>query len=151
MEVSSLLVKLLREILIENGENWTKVLPTVRSFLRSVIQTYQHNRFSRDIRTRILILLCDVVLNWKLCKVYGYGYFFILPTKKKRLFHSNFCYSDNSFASWLPTLPTMLCQPYISHHVLATFSVLAKQNNDLFLKNLENLVPNVLGELTVHL
>lgn len=53
---------------------------------------------------------------------------------------------DNSFAAWLPTLPTMLCQPYISHHVLATFSVLAKQNNDLFLKNLEHLVPNVLGE-----
>ncbi|KAJ6637077.1 Testis-expressed protein 10 like [Pseudolycoriella hygida] len=126
MEVSSLLVKLLREILIENGENWAKVLPNLRSFLRSVIQTYQHNRFSRDIRTRILILLCDIVLNWKLCKVYG----------------------DNSFASWLPTLPTMLCQPYISHHVLVTFSVLAKQNNDLFLKNLEHLVPNVLENLS---
>jgi len=126
IEVSSLLVKLLREILIENGENWTKPLPIVRSFLRSVIQTYQQNRFSRDIRTRILILLCDVVLNWKLCKVYG----------------------DNSFATWLPTLPTMLCQPYISHHVLATFLVLAKQNNDVFLKNLENLVPNVLENLS---
>ncbi|KAG4067129.1 hypothetical protein HA402_000120 [Bradysia odoriphaga] len=126
MEVSTLLVKLLREILVENGENWTRALPGVRSFLRSVIQMYQNNRFSRDIRTRILILLCDIVLNWKLCKVYG----------------------DNSFSAWLPTLPTMLCQPYISHHVLATFSVLAKQNNDLFLKNLEHLVPNVLENLS---
>lgn len=72
MEVSTLLVKLLREILIENGENWARVLPEVKNFLRSVIQAYKNNRFSRDIRTRILILLCDIVLNWKLCKVYGY-------------------------------------------------------------------------------
>lgn len=55
-------------------------------------------------------------------------------------------FRENTFAAWLPTLPTMLCQPYISHHVVATFSVLAKQKNELFLKNLEHLVPNVLGE-----
>lgn len=55
-------------------------------------------------------------------------------------------FRDDSFSAWLPTLPSMLCQPYISHHVLATFSVLAKQNNKTFLKHLEHLVPNVLGE-----
>lgn len=43
------------------------------------------------------------------------------------------------------TLPRMLCQPFVSQHVLNTFSCLAKQQNQLFLANLELQIPSIIG------
>lgn len=44
------------------------------------------------------------------------------------------------------TLPRMLCQPFVSQHVLSTFSCLAKQQNQLFLGNLEKHIPSIIGK-----
>lgn len=72
-EVSFALVKLLRIILIQNGESWIKSNIDVKELLVQVISLYQKGKFSKEIRTKILILLCDIVLNFKLTTVYGYG------------------------------------------------------------------------------
>lgn len=39
----------------------------------------------------------------------------------------------------------MLCQPFVSHHVLSTLTALAKQQNKMFLDNLEKHVPTIIG------
>lgn len=58
------------------------------------------------------------------------------------LYHT---YSHDLFTGWLISLPLLLCQPYVSHHVLTTFSCLAKQQNKMFLTNLEEHVPSIIG------
>lgn len=70
-EVSFMLVKLLRIILITNGENWINSNLNVKDLLKSVLALYQSGKFSKDIRSKILILLCDIGLNARLCAVYG--------------------------------------------------------------------------------
>lgn len=42
-------------------------------------------------------------------------------------------------------LPRMLCQPFVSQHVLTTFSCLAKQQNELFLNHLDEHIPSIIG------
>lgn len=70
-EVSFTLVKLLRLVLIQNGENWIKSNIDVKDLLKSVLALYQNGKFSKDIRSKVLILLCDIGLNATLCSVYG--------------------------------------------------------------------------------
>lgn len=70
-EVSFVLVKLLRVILIANGERWMKSNVSVKELLQQVIALYQRGKFSKEIKTKILILLCDIVLNYRLSTAYG--------------------------------------------------------------------------------
>lgn len=72
-EVTLALVKVLRAILIDNGERWIKLNVSVRELLQQVMALYQKGRFAKDIRTKVLILLCDIVLNYRLSIVYGYA------------------------------------------------------------------------------
>lgn len=71
-EVSFTLVKLLRVILIENGERWIGSNVGVKDLLQQVMVLYQKGKFSKEIRTKILILLCDIVLNYRLSSTYGW-------------------------------------------------------------------------------
>lgn len=71
-EVSFALVKVLRAIFIVNGENWIKSNIDVKDLLKLVMGVYQRGKFSKDIRTKVLILLCDIVLNFKLYELYGW-------------------------------------------------------------------------------
>lgn len=56
--------------------------------------------------------------------------------------------SDDLFTAWLVTLPRMLCQPFVSQHVLTTFACLARQQNRMFLQHLEEAVPDIIGKGT---
>lgn len=56
------------------------------------------------------------------------------------------CYRNELFTSWLITLPQLLCQPFVSHHVLTTFSCLAKQQNQVFLDNLADHSSSIIGK-----
>lgn len=57
------------------------------------------------------------------------------------IFHRNDLFTD-----WLVILPQMLCQPFVSQHVLITFACLAKQQNQLFLTHLEQQIPSIIGK-----
>lgn len=56
--------------------------------------------------------------------------------------------SSAVFENWLSTLPKMLSKPYISSHVLNTFSRLAKQQNRAFLQSLQTNQSDIIGECT---
>lgn len=117
-------VKLLRTILVENGHGLLETTPAIRELLAIVLEIYQRGKFPKEIRTRVLIMLCDIVLDHKLCVAYG----------------------QNIFSTWLPTLPKLLCQPYVSPHILKTFSHLARQRNPQFLAHLADHQQAILGK-----
>lgn len=116
--------KLLRTILVDNAEEWLDTIPTIRDLLANVLKIYQCGKFPKEIRTRILIMLCDIVLNHKLYNAYG----------------------QNIFSNWLQTLPNLLCLPFVSPHVLKTFSHLARQKNSIFMKHLEANQDSIIGK-----
>lgn len=94
---------------------------------------YQKKNFSKEFRTKILILLCDIVLNDKIANVYGFVYSWILNFFV--LFKYEICFRKETFKEWVEELPLLLCSSQISHHVLKTFSCLGKQQNKHFLKS----------------
>lgn len=114
----------MRTILVESAHEWLDSTPSIKELLATVLDTYQRSKFPKDIRTRILIMLCDIVLDHKLYAAYG----------------------SNIFSKWLPTLPKLLCQPYISMHILKTFSHLARQQNPLFMKHLDEYQEQIMGK-----
>lgn len=65
-------VKLLREILVENAREWISATPTTISLLNEILAMNQHGKITKEIRPKILILLCDIVSNPALSKTYGY-------------------------------------------------------------------------------
>lgn len=72
-ELSTPLIVVLREILYRNGSSWIRS-PNCRlnDLLAKTLDYYQTSKFSKDIRNRIQILLCDIVLDDKqLAKAYG--------------------------------------------------------------------------------
>lgn len=123
-----IVVKVLRTILVENANDWLSTTASIKELLASVLVNYQRGKLPKEIRTRILIMLCDIVLNHKLCSAYG----------------------QNIFNNWLPTLPTLLCQPFVSSHILKTFSHLARQRNKLFLTHLEEKQNEILGKIEMN-
>lgn len=70
-EISMALVKVIRIILIDNGERWINSNVSVKDLLQQVMSLYQKGKFAKEIRTKILILLCDIVLNYRLTSTYG--------------------------------------------------------------------------------
>lgn len=125
MDILQVFIKLLGRILVNYGQESSSTTSSIRDLLASVLTTYQRGKFPKEIRTRVLILLCDIVLDHKLYRAYG----------------------PNIFSSWLPTLPKLLCQPFVSPHVLKTFSHLARQKNPIFLKHLEANQRDIIGKI----
>lgn len=114
-DILHIVLKVLRTILVDNAQEWFESTPAIKDLLATVLGIYQRGKFPKEIRTRVLIMLCDIVLDHKLYHLYG----------------------QNVFSNWLSTLPTLLCQPYVSPHVLKTFSHLSRQKNPIFTKHLE--------------
>lgn len=71
-DVAFALLQVLRAVLLQNGAEWTRAKIGTRKLLTIALDTYQQQRFAKDVRTKALVLLCDVVLNVQLCKLYGY-------------------------------------------------------------------------------
>lgn len=124
-DILQIVVKVLRVILLENVHEWLHTTPAVKELLAAVLDTYLRGKFPKEIRTKILIMLSDIVLDHKLYAVYG----------------------SNIFNNWLPTLPKLLCLPFVSSHVLKTFSHLARQKNPIFLQHLEANQDAILGTI----
>lgn len=115
-DIHQVICKVLHCILVETtAHDLMDTMPTIRTLLATVLETYQRGLFPKEIRTRIMIMLCDIVLDNKLYTAYG----------------------EHQFTNWLSTLPKLLCQPYISMHTLKTFSHLARQKNPHFMKHLD--------------
>lgn len=123
-DILHIVVKVLRTILVDNAQEWLETTPAIKDLLATVLSIYQRGKFPKDIRTRVLIMLCDIVLDHKLYHAYG----------------------SNAFSNWLPTLPTLLCQPYVSPHILKTFAHLVRQKNPIFVKHLEANRDAIIGK-----
>lgn len=126
-DIHQAICKVLRCILVENSAIHSATIdnvPAIRELLATVLETYQRGLFPKEIRTRIMIMLCDIVLDNKLYAVYG----------------------EHLFNAWLPTLPKLLCQPHISTHILKTFSHLARQKNPHFMKHLDVNQAAIIGK-----
>ncbi|XP_031640841.1 testis-expressed protein 10 [Contarinia nasturtii] len=124
-DVLQILVKVLRTILVDNSQERLDTTSEIKELLSTVVVLYQRGKFPKEIRTRILIILCDIVLDHKLYIAYG----------------------QNIFSNWLSTLPKLLCQPYVSPHVLKTFSHLTRQKNPIFIKHLEESKDAIIANL----
>lgn len=124
MDILQIFVKILKTILVDNALESGSTTSSIKDLLTSVLTIYQRGKFPKEIRTKVLILLCDIVLDHKLYRAYG----------------------PSIFSSWLPTLPKLLCQPFVSPHILKTFSHLARQKNQIFLKHLAANQEDIIGE-----
>lgn len=122
-DILQIIVKVLRTILVDSADEWLDTTPSIKELLARVLETYQRGKLPKEIRTRILIMLCDIVLDHKLYAAYG----------------------SNIFSNWLPTLPKLLCQPYVSPHILKMFSHLARQQNPIFMKHLDENQEAIIG------
>lgn len=112
---------------IVNKAQELDVMPEIKSLLATVLGINQRAKFPKEVRIRVLIMLCDVVLNHKLYNAYG----------------------QNIFNDWLATLPELLCQPFVSPHVLKTFSHLARQKNPIFMKHLKENQDKIISECLI--
>lgn len=147
VDVGVALVKVLRSVLLQNGSNWVRAQVSAKELLATTISVYEKHKFAKDIRTKILMLLCDIVLDVHLCSLFGYLKIFYFPLNVYILFFFSNLYRNDLFTTWLVSLPLMLCQPFVSQHVLSTFSCLVKQQNKMFLSTLEKHVPDIIGKL----
>lgn len=71
VEISAALIKVLRIVLLQNGAEWTRSKVSTKKLLSTTIECYQKQRFAKDVRTKALVLLCDIVLDVHLCARYG--------------------------------------------------------------------------------
>lgn len=71
VDVSLALIQVLRAILLQNGAEWTRSKVSTRKLLVVTLDSYRREKFAKDVRTKALVLLCDIVLNVKLCQLYG--------------------------------------------------------------------------------
>lgn len=70
-ECLQMVVKLLRTVLVDNAISCLNSTPTTMDLLNCVLATYQKGKFPKEIRTKVLIMLCDIVLDQKLHSAYG--------------------------------------------------------------------------------
>lgn len=124
-EIYNQFLKVLRSILLQNGVNWTINDLKTKDIIKQLIQQYQQQKLPKEIRVKILMLLCDIILKDDVMRIYG----------------------SEIFQEWIPTLPAMLSEPQISYHALNTFSSLGKQNNKLFISSLEENSIEILKNL----
>lgn len=72
VDVGAALVKVLRSVLLQNGSNWVKAQVSAKELLAATIAVYEKQKFAKDIRTKMLVLLCDIVLDVQLCALFGF-------------------------------------------------------------------------------
>lgn len=62
-------------------------------------------------------------------------------------FYINQLFSQEVFTMLLKMLPNLLCRERISYNILNAFSSLSRQNNSIFLSELEMKSNDIIGEL----
>lgn len=89
-ELSTPLLEVLREILHRNGASWMRSPNChLNDLLARTLDYYQKSKFSKEIRNRIQILLCDIVLDdKKLAKAYGLVFKERMPYSSTHTNHS---------------------------------------------------------------
>ncbi|XP_019531719.2 testis-expressed protein 10 homolog [Aedes albopictus] len=123
-EVSSLLLKVLRYMLLET--DCVSINQNTRGLLKTLLEVYIQAKLPQDTRNRILILFCDIiVLNDRLWREYG----------------------QEIFTLWLRMLPNLLKKTVIDFNVLKALLCLAKQKNTIFLHSLEENVEDIVGNV----
>lgn len=70
-DTSAALIKVLRSVLLRNGAEWTRAKVSTKKLLSTTIECYQKQKFAKEVRTKALVLLCDIVLDVHLCARYG--------------------------------------------------------------------------------
>lgn len=70
IECLQTVVKLLRTVLVDNAILCLNSTPTIKDLLNCTLTTYQKGKFPKEIRTKVLIMLCDIVLDHRLHSAY---------------------------------------------------------------------------------
>lgn len=69
--MSTYFVKVFSLVLLENGQDWSRIRTDTTGVLKNVLVLYESKHISKNCRDKIMVLLCDIVLNDKLLKIYG--------------------------------------------------------------------------------
>lgn len=119
------LVKAIRALLLQSGQHLCHLhKESTTKLLRSCIKAFLENRFG-EISSKILIILCEIVQSHELCHVYG----------------------AEEFSEFLKFLPNLLLRPTVNLACLVAMSKLGKQQNQVFLDALRNILPKVVEHL----
>ncbi|XP_005185590.2 testis-expressed protein 10 [Musca domestica] len=119
------LVKAIRALLLQSGQHLCHLhKESTTKLLRSCIKAFLENRFG-EISSKILIILCEIVQSHELCNVYG----------------------AEEFSEFLKFLPNLLLRPTVNLACLVAMSKLGKQQNQVFLDALRNILPKVVEHL----
>lgn len=102
-------------------------LPGVKDLLKSLIAFYlsEENAFRKENKTKISILLCNILLDNELVKKFG----------------------PDIFQQWIKVLPDQLLGESVSQRVLDVFTHLCRQMNRHFLASLEQKLGDVVQNL----
>lgn len=71
LECLQMVVKLLRTVLVDNAISCLNSTRTTKDLLNCVLATYQKGKFPKEIRTKVLIVLCGIVRDHRLHSAYG--------------------------------------------------------------------------------
>uniref|UniRef100_A0A4Y0BE13 Ipi1_N domain-containing protein n=1 Tax=Anopheles funestus TaxID=62324 RepID=A0A4Y0BE13_ANOFN len=122
-EATNLLLQVLRYMLLD----CTWVNQETRALLKTLLEVYITAKLPQDIRNRILVLFCDlIVLNDSLWRRYG----------------------QELFTLWLKMLPNLLCKPTIDLVVLKALLCLGQRGNAPFLEVLEANAKQIVANLS---
>ncbi|XP_063698535.1 testis-expressed protein 10 homolog [Culicoides brevitarsis] len=101
-------------------------LPGVKDLLKSLIASYLNEENTRkENKTKISILLCNILLNNELMKKFGV----------------------DLFQQWIQVLPEQLLEESVSQRVLDVFTHLCRQLNRHFLSSLEQKLEDIVRNL----
>uniref|UniRef100_A0A182MC05 Pre-rRNA-processing protein Ipi1 N-terminal domain-containing protein n=1 Tax=Anopheles culicifacies TaxID=139723 RepID=A0A182MC05_9DIPT len=123
-EATNLLLQVLRYMLLDT--DCMSVNQETRALLQTLLEVYITAKLPQDIRNRILLLFCDIiVLNDSLWRRYG----------------------QELFTLWLKMLPNLLCKPTIDLVVLKALLCLGQRGNVPFLEVLETNAKQIVANL----
>nr|XP_040236824.2 testis-expressed protein 10 [Anopheles coluzzii] len=113
-EATNLLLQVLRYMLLET--DCMAVNQETRTLLQTLLEVYITAKLPQEIRNRILVLFCDIIVGSdSLWRRYG----------------------QELFTLWLKMLPNLLCKPSIDMEVLKALLCLGQRGNVPFLEVLE--------------
>ncbi|XP_053675369.1 testis-expressed protein 10 homolog [Anopheles nili] len=123
-EVTNLMLQVLRYMLLDT--DCMSVNQETRVLLQTLLEVYITAKLPQEIRNRILVLFCDIIVrNDSLWRNYG-----------KEL-----------FTLWLKMLPNLLCKPIIDLEVLKALLCLGQRGNAPFLEVLEGTAKQIVANL----
>uniref|UniRef100_A0A182JFZ7 Pre-rRNA-processing protein Ipi1 N-terminal domain-containing protein n=1 Tax=Anopheles atroparvus TaxID=41427 RepID=A0A182JFZ7_ANOAO len=124
-DATNLLLHVLRYMLLET--DCLSVNQETRTLLKTLLEVYITARLPQDIRNRILVLFCDIIVrNDTLWRRYG----------------------QDLFTLWLKMLPNLLCKPSIDREVVKALLCLGQRNNSMFLDVLEANAKEIVANLS---